>query len=156
MTVVAVNDAPVAVLDSAETDEDTPLTILVSDLLANDSDVDGDMLSITAVSNSTNGTAVLNNDGTITFTPAENFHGDASFEYTVSDGTDTSTGRVNVTVAAVNDAAVISGDTSGGVTEDGALSASGNLSVTDADSEEAVFTVQDNSTTTYGAAINQR
>ena len=93
------------VLDSAETDEDTPLTILVSDLLANDSDVDGDTLSITAVSNSTNGTAVLNNDGTITFTPAENFHGDASFEYTVSDGTDTSTGRVNVTVAAVNDAA---------------------------------------------------
>ena len=46
---------------------------------------------------------------------------------------------------------MISGDTSGGVTEDGALSASGNLSVTDADSEEAVFTVQDNSTTTYGA-----
>ena len=61
VTIQDINELPVAGADSAETNEDTPLTILVSDLLANDSDVDGDTLSITAVSNSTNGTAVLNN-----------------------------------------------------------------------------------------------
>ena len=46
---------------------------------------------------------------------------------------------------------MISGDTSGSVTEDGTLSASGSLSVTDADSEEGVFTVQTDVATTYGS-----
>ena len=65
-----------------------------------------------------------------------------------ADGTEQ---EIEISITGTNDAAVISGDTSGGVTEDGTLSASGNLSVTDVDSGEAVFTVQDNSTTTYGA-----
>ena len=151
VTVNAVNDAPVAVVDSVSTDEDTALVINVADLLANDSDVDGDTLSITAVGNGNNGTVVLNeDDGTITFTPTENFNGDASFEYSLSDGQGgTATGTVNVTVNAVNDAAEITGDTSGSVAEDGTLSTAGTLRVTDVDSDEE-FSVQENNSTTYG------
>ena len=153
VTVNAVNDAPVSVVDSVSTDEDTALVINVTDLLGNDSDVDGDTLSIASVSNGNNGTVVFNEDeGTITFTPTDNFNGDASFEYSLSDGQGgIATGTVNVTVNAVNDAAEITGDTSGSVAEDGTLSAAGTLSVTDVDSGEDVFIVQNNSTTTHGS-----
>ena len=58
------------------------------------------------------GTAVLNLDGTVTFTPAPNFNGEASFTYTVSDGTTTSQpATVTVNVAPVNDPPVGVADT---------------------------------------------
>ncbi|HQH36618.1 MAG TPA: Ig-like domain-containing protein, partial [Anaerolineaceae bacterium] len=105
ITVTPVNDAPVAVDDTATTAEDTPVDILVSTLLANDTDIDGDTLSLTAVSNPSNGTVALA-VGVVTFTPADNFHGEAGFDYTVSDGTLTDTGHVTITVTPVNDAPV--------------------------------------------------
>ena len=62
-------------------------------------DVDGNTLTIASVSSGAGGTAVLNLDGTVTFTPAANFNGAANFTYTVSDGTTTSnTGMVTVNV----------------------------------------------------------
>jgi VCBS repeat-containing protein len=82
------------------TDEDTALTIQTADLLANDTDIDGDTLTITSVQEATNGTVVLNGDGTITFTPDANYYGEATFTYTVDDGnggTDTATVTLNVT-----------------------------------------------------------
>ena len=103
VTVTSVNDAPVAVNDSATTNEDQPVTIGV---LGNDSDVDGDPLTVTAAS-SPNGTVVINPDGTISFTPAPNFNGPTTITYTISDGNGgTATATVNVTVNAVNDAPV--------------------------------------------------
>ena len=102
LTVTPVNDAPDAVNDSATTNEDTPVTIPV---LSNDTDVDGDALSVSSVTQPTHGTVVINNDGTVTYTPAANYHGPDSFTYTISDGkggTDTAT--VNLTVNPVNDA----------------------------------------------------
>ncbi len=103
VTVNPVNDNPVAVDDSATTNEDTPLTIGV---LTNDSDVDGDTLTVTSAT-SPNGTVVVNPDGTITFTPAANFNGPTTITYTISDGHGgTATATVNVTVDAVNDAPV--------------------------------------------------
>ncbi len=103
---IAANVAPVAVDDSATTPEDTPLTLTQANLKGNDTDADNTnaQLSITAVSNPTNGTVVLNGNGTVTFTPAANFNGQASFDYTVSDGALNDTGNVLVTVTAVNDA----------------------------------------------------
>ncbi len=97
--VVNVNDPPVAVNDIATTDQNTPLTILTPTLLANNSDIDGN-LSITAVSNATNGNVVFDTEqDKIVFTPALNFSGAASFSYTVSDGNSgTSTATVAVTV----------------------------------------------------------
>ncbi|WP_218189112.1 S-layer family protein, partial [Pseudomonas sp. PA1(2017)] len=61
------------------------LTIAGSTLLGNDTDPNGDALSITSVQNATNGTVTLNN-GNIVFTPKSGFYGDASFQYTISDG----------------------------------------------------------------------
>ena len=108
--VTAVNDAPVAANDSVAATEDTPLVIAPGTLLGNDSDVDGDALSITAVGNATHGTVALSN-GNIIFTPASNYNGPASFTYTVSDGHGgTTTATVNVNVAAVNDAPVAGND----------------------------------------------
>jgi cysteine-rich repeat protein len=105
VTVQPVNDSPVAGNDTATTDENTPLTIAASPLLANDSDVDGQTLTITAVSGAVSGTVALSGTNVV-FTPEADFSGSASFQYTVSDGTLTATATVTVTVNPVNDAPV--------------------------------------------------
>ena len=110
ITVLPINDAPVANTDSGSTDEDNDLTILKTDLLANDTEVDLDTLSVVNVSNANNGTAYI--DGVnIVFSPTSNFNGFASFDYTVSDGVLTDVATVNITVNAVNDAPTTSNDT---------------------------------------------
>ncbi|PHM05763.1 cadherin-like domain-containing protein [Nostoc sp. 'Peltigera malacea cyanobiont' DB3992] len=87
LTVTPVNDAPVAGDDSASANQNTPLTLLAADLLANDTDVDSSTLSITAVSNAVNGTVTLNGSGNVVFTPTTGFsNGNGSFNYTLSDG----------------------------------------------------------------------
>ena len=98
ISVGAVNDAPEANTDEDTTLEDTSITV---DLIGNDTDPDGDPLTvITASVPADQGTLVNNGDGTVTFTPAENFNGDATISYEVSDGnggTDTSEHTVHVT-----------------------------------------------------------
>ncbi|HVF06439.1 MAG TPA: Ig-like domain-containing protein [Frankiaceae bacterium] len=107
VTVTGVNDAPVAADDTATTAEDTPVVVNV---VANDADDEGP-LTVTAVGNATNGTATNNNDGTVTFAPAANYAGPASFTYTVTDSNGvTDTATVTVTVNAVNDAPVANDD----------------------------------------------
>ncbi|WP_158548586.1 tandem-95 repeat protein [Parvularcula marina] len=101
ITVDPVNDAPVAMDDDVTTDEDVAIIISV---LANDSDVDGDMLSIMSFSQGANGTVTDNGDGTLTYLGNADFNGTDSFTYTISDGNGgTSTATVNVTVDPVND-----------------------------------------------------
>ena len=63
-----VNDAPVAVDDSASGTEDTDVVVTDGDLLANDTDTEDDALSVTGVSNPTGGTVDLT-AGVVTFTP---------------------------------------------------------------------------------------
>jgi VCBS repeat-containing protein len=107
INIVPVNDAPVAGDDSVGTDEDVPVTVPASSLLANDTDVDGDGLALASVGNAVNGSTVLNGDGSAVFTPSANFNGTGSFEYTVSDGHGgTDTAIVTVAVSPVNDAPV--------------------------------------------------
>jgi Tol biopolymer transport system component len=102
------NTPPNAVDDSAATPEDTPLTI---DLLANDSDPDGDAMAVTAVTTPGHGGVTNNGNGTVTYTPAAHFSGTDSFAYTVGDGSGGSdTASVNVTVSPVNDAPVAAQD----------------------------------------------
>lgn len=111
ITIIGENDAPVAADDTLSVAEDAPLVIQPSDLLVNDSDPEGDNLTITAVSNPSNGTVVLNADGTITFTPAPNYSGPATFEYTVSDGNGgETTATVTVNVTPENDGPVAAFD----------------------------------------------
>ncbi len=105
VTVRAVNDPPVAADDAAITDEDTPVAV---DVLANDSDPDGDALTVTAVGSPAHGT-VSWGPSSVTYTPETNFHGTDSFTYTVSDGSATDSADVTVTVRSVNDPPVISG-----------------------------------------------
>lgn len=95
VNVTPVNDAPVTVDDAANTGTGTPVVI---DVLENDSDPDGDPLTVIGAT-SPDGTVEINGDGTITFTPADGFAGPAEITYTVSDGNRGETpGTVNVTV----------------------------------------------------------
>ena len=85
------NTAPVA-KDDAVTAKGGDVAVL--DVLANDTDADGDKLTITNVGTPMQGTAKLNDDGTITYTANDDAKGTDSYEYTVSDGnggTDTAT-----------------------------------------------------------------
>ncbi|MEG4217753.1 FG-GAP-like repeat-containing protein [Microcoleus sp. Pol14C6] len=102
-----VNTPPVANPDTVSTNQNTATNISVATLLANDTDANNDPLSITGVSNPTGGTAVLNDNGTptnsaddfITFTPTTGFSGNASFNYSLSDGKGgSSSGTVTVGV----------------------------------------------------------
>ncbi len=118
ITVTAVNDAPVAVADAETTAEDTALTFPAGDLTANDSpgpaNESTQTLTVTGVSSaSTQGGTVALVAGDITYTPAANFNGADSFTYTVADNgspAQTTTGTVNITVTAVNDAPVAAAD----------------------------------------------
>src|SRR5207253_3121705 len=108
VTVTAVNDAPVATDDAATTDENAPVTIAVQ---ANDTDVDGDVLSVIAVTKPAHGSAAINPDGTVTYAPAAKFNGLDSFVYTISDGHGgTAAASVFVTITPVNDPPVAAND----------------------------------------------
>ena len=149
LVVSAVNDAPNAADDTFATIEDTPVTLAV---LANDSDVDGDALTIVAVAGQPiavgspvtlpQGSVALNADGTLTFTPNPDFNGTVAFGYSVSDGTTTSTAAVSVAVAPAPDAAVIGGVSTGATVEDSVTVASGALTIVDPDAGEAAFVAQ--------------
>jgi hypothetical protein len=112
VTVRAFNDAPVASSDTAETQEDTPLTIPADRLLAKATDVDHDTLKLIAASpsNVKQGNVSLAGD-TVTYTPAQNFSGEDRFTYTVDDGHGASaTAPVTITVQAVNDPPIAAKD----------------------------------------------
>ncbi|WP_031420113.1 cadherin-like domain-containing protein, partial [Vibrio parahaemolyticus] len=104
VNVTPVNDAPVAKDDIATTQEDTAVTI---DVLPNDTDVDGDKLSIESASVPKEQGTVEVVNGKLVFTPTENFNGDAEIIYTVTDGALTDQATVKVTVNAVNDTPVV-------------------------------------------------
>jgi hypothetical protein len=116
------NTAPVAVDDTVGAIEDTPLDLPVAGAgspIANDTDPDGDAVSIVAVSGAVGGTVALSG-GTIRFTPTTNLCGPTAghFDYTLVDGKGgTDVGRVTVAITctpddptAVDDAATVSED----------------------------------------------
>ena len=95
VTVTAVSDPPVAADDTAATDG-LAVTIPV---LANDRDADGDVLRVRSVTDPANGTATVNADGTITYTPVAGFRGTDVFSYTIEDANgNLATARISVTV----------------------------------------------------------
>ena len=118
LTIVAQNDAPVAVDDTSSTDEDTLVAINV---LANDSDIDGDTLSIDAAQ-ANSGTVTVNADNSLSYTPISNFNGADTISYTLIDvGGLTVSASVAVTVNPVNDSPIALSSTAT-TTEDVAIS----------------------------------
>lgn len=119
-TIVAVNVfdgpnmAPMAGNDQAETEVGVPVTI---DVLGNDSDPEGGPLVIdTIINGPMNGTVVINEDGTITYTPDPDFMGEDSFDYIVCDEEvpptcDTATVVIAVGVDLSNDPPIAVSDT---------------------------------------------
>ena len=77
-----INIGPVANDDVGNTNHNTAITFTAVELLDNDTDIDGDVLTISGVNNAVNGIVELNTDGTITFTPTAGYSGDATFDYT--------------------------------------------------------------------------
>ncbi|MEI8595204.1 Ig-like domain-containing protein [Photobacterium sp. Hal280] len=112
VTMTPVADAPVATADVSSTDEDT---LVVLDVLVNDSDVDtGDTLNaatLTVVTQPAHGSATVEN-GKIHYQPGANYVGTDTLSYTVQDSTGlvSNIAQVTVNVAGVNDAPVTVGD----------------------------------------------
>ncbi len=130
INIVAGNVAPEAVADVAFTTVNTPITM---DVLANDSDADGAPITLTQVGGAVDGTATIS--GTqVTFTPATDFTGTATFTYTVSDGANDAAGNATVHV----------GDDTGETT----ASETASLSISTPNTSDVVVEVEPSDVTT--------
>ncbi|MDW1999594.1 tandem-95 repeat protein [Vibrio sp. 2304] len=124
LTVRPINDAPVPEDKTFEVEEDGTLIFTDADLLAGATDIEGDNLTVEGVSyDGGDGILTDNGNGTYTFAPNENFNGDVNFSFDVSDGTDTVSANVDVSVTPVNDPPV-AGSTSYTVHEDNSITIS--------------------------------
>ena len=99
VTISPVNDPPTLYDDLIEAEEDTPLVISV---LSNDSDLDGDSLTLHGLGLVPNGTAIISGSSVV-YTPVLNFNGPDSFTYLAGDGLLSDTARVTITVTPIND-----------------------------------------------------
>ncbi|HHG3498641.1 TPA: tandem-95 repeat protein [Vibrio parahaemolyticus] len=132
LDILPINDAPNAKNDVITTEEDTAVTI---DVLVNDSDVEGDALSIQSASVPSEQGSVDIVDGKLVFTPAENFNGEATITYIVTDGDLTDEAKVTVTVTPVNDSPVAVDDTTS-IQEDTAVTIDVLTNDTDVDGDK--------------------
>jgi large repetitive protein len=138
ITVAPVNDAPVGVADSYITAEDTALT-QIDGVLANDSDLDGDTLTVVLIDGPDHGTLVLEPDGKFTYTPSLNYNGPDSFAYEVSDGVLSSGATsVQISVSPVNDSAVASAQAIN-ATEDTSVGLV--VGASDSDGDSLIYTI---------------
>lgn len=89
------NSAPLAQDDLVSLSSIAPITIAV---LANDSDADGDVLSIVAFNQGAKGSVKLNGNGTLTYTPAKSFKTGDQFGYSIGDGQSTASATVTISL----------------------------------------------------------
>jgi len=128
------NRAPTSGDDAQSITEDSVLEGRVTG-----TDADGDALTYARGSDPTNGTVVVNADGTYTYTPNPDFNGTDSFSVTISDGRGgTTTSTITVTVTPVNDAPTATG---GPLTTNEDTPATGTIIGNDADGDELTYTV---------------
>ena len=153
MTVTPVNDAPDAVDDDAETLEDEPVIV---DVLANDTDVDGDPLRIVSATAPAHGSATVAAGG-VRYAPDLNYHGLDSFDYTIADpGGLTDTATVTVTVLPVNDAPEAVGVIPEQALEEGGESLTLDLSLyfTDVDGDVLTYTAESSNPAATAVAVS--
>ncbi|MBC7128620.1 MAG: tandem-95 repeat protein [Thermoplasmatales archaeon] len=104
ITINSINDAPVANDDYASMEEDNSIIISV---LSNDYDIDGTIneSSLRIIQNASHGNITVNSNGTVTYTPEENYYGNDSFKYRFMDNGNTwsNTANVYINISPVND-----------------------------------------------------
>ena len=167
VAVDSIGQAPEVTVETASGIEDAPIALSIEASTVNPSD---SVASITlsgvpegAVLSLGEETLTANEDGSytltpdqldgLTLTPPENFNGELSLSVsaTSTEGLDSGSTAMDVSVAAVDDAPVIGGTASDSLTEsDAGQQASGSLTITDADAGEAVFQTQTGTTGDYG------
>jgi gliding motility-associated-like protein len=98
VVITVLNQAPVAINDSTTTFACVPVNINIK---SNDTDAEGNALTVTIVSNPTNGTLTVNTDGTYKYSPNTNYTGTDQFTYTVKDPAPltSNTGTVKITIS---------------------------------------------------------
>ncbi|MGH1349917.1 MAG: Ig-like domain-containing protein, partial [Methyloligellaceae bacterium] len=130
-------EAPVGTDDSYQTEQDVALQVPADGVLANDTDANGDALTAVLISDVSNGTLVLNSDGSFSYTPDSGFTGTDSFVYRADDGTGQS-GDVTVTLSVDLPPSELVSDDFSGVSLDPmwALEGSGGSAVHGVDGDE--------------------
>jgi len=101
ITIIHVNQAPLAGNDSYTTNQNTAVTVAVPGILGNDTDPEGATLTAQLVNGPSHGTLTLNAEGSFTYTPTTNYSGSDSFTYKASDGA-TSSNEATVTITVQN------------------------------------------------------
>ncbi|MBV1908551.1 MAG: tandem-95 repeat protein, partial [Kangiellaceae bacterium] len=136
ITVINTNDAPIASDDIVSTDEDSFVQI---DVLANDTDSDtGDNLTILSIDSVSSGSAAISSNQ-IDYTPLSDLNGTATITYTVTDGVETDTATVVITINPVDDAPIISGTPATSLTQDSSYLFTPSAS--DVDGDELSFSI---------------
>jgi VCBS repeat-containing protein len=111
VTVRPVNDPPIAADDTYSVDEDGALSVEALGVLENDSDAEGELLSALLETDVSNGTLVMNTDGSFTYIPTPEFHGTDTFTYKAGDGSAVSNlATVVITVSSINDVPLAEND----------------------------------------------
>ncbi len=137
LTINPVNDLPVAGPDALTTPEDQPFT----GSLPPATDIDGDTVTYSKVSNPAYGTVVVNPNGTYTYTPNPNYNGADTFTYTVSDGNGgVATYTVTVMVLPVSDVPVIAAFTPPASTDGSSVRFDVSVFTSDADGDTLTYT----------------
>ncbi len=151
ITVTPVNDAPIA-NDGAVTAAEDAVNVPLQ-LIANDTDVDGDTLTATSVSTPAHGTVTQQSGGGWTYTPDANWNGVETLSYTISDGNGgTDTANVTITITPVNDAPVANADTFSIAEDSGPLAL--NVTTNDTDVDGDTLTVTSVTGAAHGTIAN--
>ena len=101
VTINGTNDIPVIVNEELTIAEDSGQVVIP--VLDNDSDAEGDALTVTEVTGENNGTVNINGQNQLEYTANANFFGTETLSYTVSDGTTTQSATVMISVTPVED-----------------------------------------------------
>ncbi len=146
------NNAPVSVADEVLVVEEDGSGTSVN-VLANDTDADGDTLSITGAPTAANGTVVSNGDGTLTYTPNAGYVGTDVITYQISDGTDTITATLDVTIEAGNEAPVSVADPEL-VLDQGQTATTVNVLANDTDAEGETLSITGTPSAANGTVVD--